>query len=264
MKAAVCVDAVYGGNGGLDTVEAMRRVHRLGFRWIELWSWWDRDIEQIRSEAVKLGVGIHAICTRFVPLTDSTQREAYIRGLEETLDVAARLGCRRVITQVGPELAEVSRAEQHQSVVDGLKACVPMLERAGVCLAVEPLNVKVDHQGYYLSESDEAFEIIRKVGSDHVKLLYDMYHQLVTEDGGDILASMSDNLDQIAYLHAAGYPGRHELDKGEVNYDELIEALRTAGYNDMLTLEYMPRPGQDPTDGLRRFSEAYAWMLPSS
>ncbi|SDO42105.1 Xylose isomerase-like TIM barrel [Paenibacillus sp. yr247] len=64
-------------------------------------------------------------------------------------------------------------------MIDGLEACLPLLEREGITLLVEPLNTIVDHQGYFLSSSKEAFDIVKQVGSQHVKVLFDIYHQQI-------------------------------------------------------------------------------------
>mgnify|MGYP000668235660 CR=1 FL=1 len=77
------------------------------------------------------------------------------------------------------------RELQRKSLVEGLKACAPLLEKKGVTLVVEPLNLRVDHRGYFLSGSDEAAEIIKEVGSPNVKMLFDIYHQQITE--GDLV-----------------------------------------------------------------------------
>lgn len=256
MRAAVCLDAVFHGT---DTIDAMRRVLQLGYRDVELWSWWDRNMEQIHEETEKLGLRIHAICTKFIPLTDSNQHASYREGLAETIEVAKKLNCKRIITQVGAELQGLPREEQHRSIVAGLRSCVPMLEAAEITLSVEPLNVKVDHEGYFLYSSQEAFDIIREVGSEHIKILYDLYHQMVTE--GDVRGILLGNLDHVAFLHAAGCPGRHELDTGDVDYGELFKQLRNKGYDDIVTLEYFPKEGTEPTAGLKRFADAYPWML---
>lgn len=256
MRVAVCLDAVF---QGIDTVEAMNQALQLGYRDVELWSWWDRDLERIAKEAARLELRINAICTQFIPLTDRNQHRSYREGLAETIEAAKRINCKRIITQVGPELKELSREEQHHAIIDGLRACVPMLEEADILLAVEPLNVKVDHEGYYLYDSQEAFDIIRQVESKHVKVLYDLYHQIVTE--GDIRDMMLDHLEQIAFLHAAGCPGRHELDTGNVDYSKLFRVLRDQGYDDVMTLEYFPTEGTEPLAGLKQFAETYPWML---
>ena len=112
---------------------------------------------------------------------------------------------------------------------------------------VEPLNTKLNHPGYFLSASKEAFDLIDEVGAQSVRVLYDIYHQQITE--GDILRSLLPNLDKAGHIHAAGAPGRHELTQGELNYPNIFKQLRAAGYEGYVGLEYSPQ--QAPEEGLR-------------
>jgi hydroxypyruvate isomerase len=116
----------------------------------------------------------------------------------------------------------VSREAQTQSLIEGLRACVPILEKEGVTLLIEPLNTRVNHQGYFLASSEEAFHIINQVGSPYVKILFDIYHQQITE--GNVIANIRENIGLIGHFHAAGNPGRHELDNGELNYEQIFKA----------------------------------------
>lgn len=75
-------------------------------------------------------------------------------------------------------------------------------------LVIEPLNTKVDHPGYYLWRAAEAFDIVDEVEDDHVKVLYDLYHQAVMQDLR--LYEIERNIDKIGHFHMAGCPGRHE------------------------------------------------------
>ena len=127
-----------------------------------------------------------------------------------------------------------------------------MLEAAGVTLVIEPLNELVNHAGYYLVRSDEAFEIIDEVGSDHVKVVFDIYHQQISE--GHLIHNITTNIDKIAHFHAAGNPGRHELSHGEINYPKIFDAIRQTNYAGYIGLEYWPL--LDPVVGLK---EAVAW-----
>ena len=112
------------------------------------------------------------------------------------------------------------------------------VDKTGVTIMIEPLNTFVDHPGYYLTSSAEAFDMIREVDNPFVKVVYDMYHQQIME--GNIIPSVTKNLDLIAHLHAAGHPGRHELQNGELNYAVVFDALDKAGYAGACGLEYFP------------------------
>jgi hydroxypyruvate isomerase len=244
MKLSVCLDAVFRGR---DFYASMEQVSRLGVSHFEFWRWWDKDVERIAEEKRRLQMHLTALCTKFVSLVDASQREAYLQGLRETLAVAQQLDCRAIITQVGADLAHVSRDEQCRSLVAGLRACVPYVREAGVTLLVEPLNTAVDHAGYYLSGSDEGFAVIDEVGDPHVKLLFDIYHQQITE--GHLIARITRNIDKIGHFHAAGNPGRHELDTGEIHYPAVFRAIEASGYDGFIGLEYFPQ--REPLDGVK-------------
>ena len=97
------------------------------------------------------------------PLVDPACREEYLEGLAESVAVAQRLNCPTLISQVGDACPDLSREAQHASLVAGLREAASILQNSGVVLGIEPLNETVDHQGYYLVRSDEAFAIIEEV-----------------------------------------------------------------------------------------------------
>lgn len=113
---------------------------------------------------------------------DPASRESYKDGLQKTSEVCKKLGCKTIISQVGQALENVPRALQHASIVDGLKESAAILEENDITLVFEPLNTKIDHPGYYLWSSAEAFEIEEEIGSSYVKELFDLYHQYVMDD----------------------------------------------------------------------------------
>ena len=118
---------------------------------------------------------------------------------------------------------------------------------------IEPLNIYVNHPGYYLWSSREAFEIIHEVDHPLVKVVYDIYHQQVME--GNIIPSITQNLDCIAHLHSAGHPGRHELQFGENDYKVIFAAVDKAGYTGACGLEYGPT--MDSVESLKEFRRIY-------
>ncbi|MCJ7842095.1 TIM barrel protein [Lederbergia sp. NSJ-179] len=245
QKFSICVDSVYSGR---DFFESLEEINQLGFTHFEFWSWWNKDIKRIAKEKKRLNLQVSSFCTKFVSLVDASKRDDYLKGLQETLTIAKELDCKIIITQVGDELANVSRKEQYRNVVNGLKACIPILSEAGVTLVVEPLNTLVDHPGYYLYSSDEGFAIIEEVNNRHVKLLYDIYHQQIME--GHLISRILANIDKIGHFHAAGNPGRHELDMGEIHYPSILEHIKKSSYKGVVGLEYFPV--DDPAAGLNK------------
>lgn len=245
MKISVCIDAVFKGK---DFIESMRTISSLGCGAFEFWSWWDKDIRAIKAAKEELGLEVTTFCTKMGSLVDYAERDNYLIGLKESLEVAKNLDCKSLITQTGNDNGS-PREIQHKNLVEGLKLCAPILEEAGVTLLVEPLNLYVDHAGYYLYSSLEGFSIIDEVGSPNVKLLYDIYHQQIME--GNLIRNIQSNIEKIGHFHAAGNPGRHELYFGEINYSEVFKAIDSTGYRGHVGFEYFP--SENPCNGIKAY-----------
>ena len=238
---------------GVDFCDAIRQCAALGYDAIETYNWKKLDLDAVRRVLDETGVELLSMCTTEFNLTDPAYRQAWLDGLRESCIAAQKLGVKRLITQVGMDTG-AERAEQHLSIVEGLRAGAPILEEYGVTVMIEPLNTYVDHPGYYLWSAVEGFEIIREVNHPNVKLIFDVYHQQIME--GNIIPNILSNLDCIAHLHGAGHPGRHEMQYGESDYRVIINAVDKAGYTGALGLEY--KPLMDPIESLREAKRIYA------
>ena len=249
MKFCVPIPCFF---GNLPFETAVEKISRLGYKYAEIYGWKQLNLESAAKALESSGVTLLSMCTTEFVLTDPSRRNLWIDGIKESCEAAAVLGVKKLITQVGPDTGK-SREEQHRSIVDGLKAGAGILEDAGVTVMIEPLNIKVDHPGYYLTSSAEAFDIVREVGSPNVKAVFDIYHQQVSE--GNIIPNITENLGLIAHLHAAGHPGRHELQYGENDYKNIFAAIDMAGYTGACGLEYTPL--LDPEESLTLAEKLY-------
>lgn len=235
-----------------DVCHAIRTVAALGYNAVEAYDWHGMDASVIRPVLEECGVEFLSLLVMETRLTTPACHDLWLTALREACEAAKKLGVKKLITQVGNHTG-APRAEQHAAIVDTLTAAKPILEHYGVTVMPEPLNVKVDHRGYYLTSATEAFDIVREVDSPFVKIVYDIYHQQITE--GDIIPTVTGNLDLIAHLHAAGHPGRHDLWEGELNYRYIFDAIDRAGYTGACGLEYSSLT--DPVEGLRKAMEIY-------
>ena len=240
---------------GQTISEATAQVKSCGIDAFEFWGWWDKDFDELIDARASNQLEIAACCTKFISLVDPATRSEYLAGLEESIAAAKKLGTSTLISQVGDARPNVSRAEQHQCLVDGLKAAAPMLAAADLTLVIEPLNELVNHPGYYLIRSDEAFEVIDEVGSANVKVVFDIYHQQISE--GHLIHNITSNIQKIGHFHAAGNPGRHELTHGEIHYPKIFESIRKTHYDGFVGLEYWPLG--PVRDGLK---EVASWFSP--
>ena len=221
--------------GNMPFQDAIRRVKELGFDAVETYDWKNLDMDAVRAACEETGVELLSMCTTEFRMTDPTFRSLWLEGLKESCEAAKKLGVGKLITQVGPDTG-AERAVQHEAIVQTLKDAKPILDTYGVVLMLEPLNTYINHPGYYLTSSAEAFDIVREVDHPCVKIVFDIYHQQVME--GNIISNVTNNLDCIAHLHAAGNPGRNELQYGEINYHAIFDAIDKAGYTGACGLEY--------------------------
>ncbi len=235
MRFSVCIESIY---EGLAPEEAISKTAATGLPAIEFWSWWNKDLSSLQQALEKHHITPAAFCTRSNNLTDPKQRGKYLEDLELSIEAAEKIGCRRLITQSGPELGGLSRAAQSESLYAGLEACKPLLDQSKITLLVEPLNTVRDHPGVFLSDSHETFELVRSLAHPQIRVLFDIYHQQIS--CGNILDSILPNLDLIGHFHAASVPGRHELELGELHYGRIFREISKAGYQGYMGLEYWP------------------------
>ncbi len=233
IKPSVCIDAVF---EGVAIEDALRQVAAIGFKAFEFWCWWEKDLSQLLDLRDELGLDVAACCTKFVSLVEPSVRREYLAGLEESIAAAQRLGCNTLISQVGDLLPGVGRQQQHDCLRDGLIEAARMLEGSGVTLAIEPLNELVDHAGYYLVRSDEAFQLIDEVASPSVKVTFDIYHQQIQE--GNLIPNMERSWEEIGYFQIGDNPGRNEPTTGEINYKNLFKYIHEKGYRGIPGLEH--------------------------
>jgi len=217
--------------------QAIYRIKELGFDNAETYSWAHIDATATHIALEETGVELLSMCTSEFRMTDADFRQKWLDGLRESCCFAKKLGVRRLITQVGQDTG-MERAVQHENIVKTLFEARGILEESGVTVMLEPLNTYVNHPGYYLTSSMEAFDIIHEVNHPLVKIVFDIYHQQISE--GNIIPNIVNNLDCIAHLHSAGHPGRHELQYGENDYKVIFDAVDKAGYTGACGLEYSP------------------------
>ena len=125
-------------------------------------------------------------------------------------------------------------------------------EDAGVTILMELLNSKVNHPDYHCDNTPWGVELMKRVESPRVKLLYDIYHMQIME--GDVIRMIRENIDYIAHFHTGGNPGRHEIDDTqELNYKAISRAIADLGFDGYFAHEFIPQ--RDPMTSLREAVE---------
>jgi hydroxypyruvate isomerase len=245
MKASVCIEMVYTEYPFLDRIKIAAQQ---GFDAIEFWNWDNKDMQAILKTSQVENVEIATFqSNRGGTLINPAQRQNFISGIQESLKMAVEMNTKKMFIltdelgddrSVKFQFPELSEEEKYASVFDGLSELAPLAEKANITLVLEPLNNLVDHAGYWLKNSDIGFDLVRKINSPNIKILFDVYHQQITE--GNIIERLTSNLDAIGHVHVADVPGRHQPGTGELNYAIILEKLRESGYKGYVGLEFSP------------------------
>ncbi len=128
-----------------------------------------------------------------------------------------------------------------------LKQIVGTAEKRRITVCMELLNSKIDHPDHMCDHTAWGVELVKRVGSERFKLLYDIYHMQIME--GDVIRTIRENHQYIAHYHTGGVPGRHEIDQGqELNYPAIARAIRQAGHRGFVGQEFIPT--RDPMTSL--------------
>jgi hydroxypyruvate isomerase len=121
----------------------------------------------------------------------------------------------------------------------GLKQIVGEADKRGVTVCMELLNSKVNHKDYMCDHTAWGVELVKRVGSERFKLLYDIYHMQIME--GDVIRTIEENHASIAHYHTGGNPGRHEIDETqELNYPAIARAIKGTGFKGFVAQEFIP------------------------
>ncbi|MCG3199779.1 MAG: TIM barrel protein [Candidatus Omnitrophica bacterium] len=136
-----------------------------------------------------------------------------------------------------------------ENCVKGLLRILPLAERLKVTVCMELLNSKVDHKDYMCDHTPWGVELVKRVGSERFKLLYDIYHMQIME--GDVVRTIRESKDYIGHYHTGGVPGRNEIDETqELNYAFVLQAIVDTGFQGFVAQEFIPK--LDPMTSLAR------------
>jgi hydroxypyruvate isomerase len=159
-------------------------------------------------------------------------------GVGKAIQYAIALGCPQVNCLAGIAPKDVAAEKVRSTFVSNLRFAADKLSAAGIKLLIEPINT-FDIPGFYLSHTQQAFDLIRETGSSNLFVQYDIYHMQRME--GELAATMKAHLAKIAHIQLADNPGRNEPGTGEINYRFLFGFLDSIGYPGWIGCEYKPK-----------------------
>ena len=249
MKYSICIENFYKDLPFEDKFAAAKRD---GFEYCEFWTWKGRDWGGVKKAIDDSGMKIAAFSgDDEYSLINPDENSRYVEFLRESIKRAKEIHCRYLVIHSDALNRDGSAKEMVTPLSDEVKllnmykvleSIAPFAEKEDVTLVLEPLNTRLGqpraHQNYFLDHPQPAFDLTRQVGSDWVKVLYDIYHMQLM--AGNVVKTLEENMDQLGYIHLADVPGSHEPGTGELNCNNILKALDSMGYAGFVGFELLP------------------------
>jgi hydroxypyruvate isomerase len=218
---------------------------KMGLRSVELLG--EQDWPVVKKHGLVCAVG-NGICSITDGLNVKANHAEIEKNFRRLLPLAKEHGVPNLICFSGNrrEMADEEAWENCALLLNKVKA---QAEDTGVTILMELLNSKVNHPDYHCDTTPWGVELMKRVESSRVKLLYDIYHMQIME--GDVIRTIRDNFQYIGHFHTGGNPGRNEIDETqELNYKAICEAIVDLGFDGYLAQEFIPV--RDPMTSLRQ------------
>jgi hydroxypyruvate isomerase len=232
--------------GGADVVDQLKFMADQGFRALEDNGMRDRpvaDQERIAREMQRLGMAMGVFVAHKINWTEPTltsgqqgPRDSFLAEVRESVEVAKRVDAKWMTVVPGHVHPRLEMSYQAAHVIDSLKRASDILEPNGLVMVLEPLNTLRNHPGMFLTKVPQTYMICKAVRSPACKILFDMYHQQITE--GNLIPNIDLAWDEVAYMQIGDNPGRNEPTTGEINYRNIFRHIHAKGYQGILGMEH--------------------------
>lgn len=232
-------------HAGEDPIRQLEFMAEMGFRAFEDNGMKGREADMQRKMAeameklgMQMGVFVaHKIYWNEPNLAsgDKDKRAEFLQQIRESVEVARRVNATWMTVVPGHLDLRQDFGYQTANVIESLRQASAILEPHGLVMVLEPLNFR-DHPGLFLSRAAQAYEICRAVDSPACKILFDIYHQQITE--GNLIPNIERSWDEIAYFQTGDNPGRKEPTTGEINYGNVFRIIHDKGYTGILGMEH--------------------------
>ena len=236
---------------GMTLEELIKEAAEIGYAAVELWGWQGAPLDEL-CDLAKANNMVVASMIGHASLPDGLNRKENHDRIEdeliESIEKAAEKGIPGLICFSGNRYYGRTDEECLDICAEGLCRVKKVAEEKKVNLNLELLNSKVNHPGYQCDKTVWGAEVVRRVNSPNVKLLYDIYHMQIME--GDIIRTIREHIDMIGHFHTAGNPDRQDMDDDqEMNYRGICKAIAQTDYEFYLGHEFKPKG--DPVEALR-------------
>ena len=243
IRQSVCLPIFWKNAKDEEEIRALvERAKRIGYAAFEIWFREGAPFDLLLKLSKEYALPISTMCGHRSLSDGLNKKENHARIRAELLasiEVAQKHRIRNLICFSGNRCGR-DDAECAGIVADGLAQSAEAAQAAGVTLALELLNSKVDHPDYQCDHTAWGVEVCKRVGSPNVKLLYDIYHMQIME--GDLIRTITGSIKHIGHFHTAGNPERRDPDETqEIYYPAVMRAIAASGYDGYVAHEFQPR-----------------------
>jgi len=217
--------------------------------------WSEEEFKRNIAKARELGIFFDVTAGLKHGAANPNDHDALVADVKRELAIMERLNCPAVIVMSGNVVPGMPRQVQHDSCIESLKRAAAVVE--GKQIAGQPVRLLLENidpeenPKYYLTSVAEGFEIIKAVNHPQVQLLYDFFHEQISE--GNLIEKLRKDIQYTGLVHIADVPGRHEPGTGEINYENIFRTLAELKYNRIAAMEFLPTG--DPVEQLRKARE---------
>lgn len=236
---------MFKNSAGDDPIDQLNFMADAGFRAFEDNGMKGREValqekmaRTMQDRGLEMGVFVaHEISWQEPNLAngDKALREKFLKEITESVEVAKRVNAKWMTVVPGHVDLRLKMGFQTAHVMESLRRACDILEPHGLVMVLEPLNF-YNHPGLFLTEVPQAYSLCRAVDSPSCKILFDIYHQQITE--GNIIPNIDAAWDEIGYFQIGDNPGRKEPTSGEINYRNIFKHISEKGFQGILGMEH--------------------------
>lgn len=244
---------MFKNHAGANPIDELKFMADQGFTALEDNGLKGRPVELQESigkelQRLNMQMGVFVASADFNKVTFASNkqedRDKILKDMKDSVEVAKRVNAKWSTIVLGRYDQRLEWDYQTANVIENLKRCAEIFEPAGIVMVLEPLNAWRDHPGLFLTKVPQAYMICRAVNSPSCKILFDMYHQQITE--GNIIPNIDKAWDEVAYFQVGDNPGRKEPTTGEMNYRNIFRHIHAKGFKGVVGMEHgNSKPGKE-------------------
>ncbi len=218
---------------------------KTGFTGVEFWFPYEYSAQEIKQQLdahnlqqvlFNLPAGDWNAGERGIACHPNRQDE-FKAGVARAISYAKILHCTQCNVLAGIKPKDISDDEAKATLINNLRYAADKFSNANLTLLVEAINT-FDVPGFFVNTTQDALDFIAEANRDNLYYQYDIYHMHRME--GDVINTIQQNLAQIMHIQFADHPGRHEPGTGEINLDEIFNAIDAMAFQGWVSAEYLP------------------------